>query len=386
MLRVLQRHLFITSWALAVVGCQVYDPDLVDAGRDAGEAPPCNSRRPPVRPEMPDGDDGEEYLFGLAEVFLDQEEEWRNIGFDLDEVCTVEPTFETECRPMRRSQPPSDGNDGIDNVFGSDLFPLVEIAVTGLQDTARAAAEDGTMPLMRLRGWNGEDDDRRVDVTITSAIYAVPADPMTGEIPTFDVVDFKPQVGGMPFRPIFDGNDYAFLREDTFFEGDPERPLIRDDNAYVAGRYVVARLPDRFEIVFPSMTVGVVVTLTDGIAVGRISDDLMMLEDVVVGGRWAILDLLSTAENVGLCMGDDNYNLLVGTLDRIADVRAQPGSGGEGVVCDAVSAGVTFVGRRVQYGGLVPGPAVIDQCSGDGGVPDAGSMGMDGGVPSDGGP
>lgn len=361
---------------ISLTACQVYDASLVET--DAG--PPveaCDGKAPPERPAMPDGDDTESYYYGLRFVQLDQEEEWRNIGFDLDGRCTVEPTFDTECRPPMRSQPPSDGNDGIDNTFGSDLFPLVDIAIPNLQTSAHGADAEGTMPALRLRGWNGEDDDARVDVTITTAIYAVPADPMTGDIPTFDVVNNKPQVGGEPFLPLYDGtgSDYVFLRDDTFFEGDIDRPLIRDDNAYVSGRVITARLPDRFELNFPSMVASLRVTLTDGVLTARISDDGMQLEDVQVGGRWGLLDLLATAENVGLCRDNPQYGILEGQLDRIADVRAQPDTGGEGVLCDAISAGVSFTGYRLTFGGLVEGPPLQNVCASmmtDGGVPDAG--------------
>ncbi len=362
---------------LLVAGCQVYDPDLVP--NDAGPPPACDLRRPPDRPPTPDGDDGEEYLFGLREVFLDQEEEWRNVGFDLDGLCTEEPAFASECRPMRRSQAPSDGNEGIDNSFGADLFPLVDTAVMGLQMNARSADMEGTMPLVRVRGWNGMDDDQRVDVAITTSIFAVPAE-ADGSVPTFDIVNFKPRVAGEPFLPVYDGRDWAFLREDTFFEGDADRPLIRDDNAYVRDRTVVARLPDRFELVFPSMVAGVFVTLTDAVLVGHINADGSRLEGVQVAGRWAVLDLLATAENVGLCRGDPDYNILANTLDAIADVRTQPGTGGEGVICNAISLGVGFEGYRVRYAGLTPGPAITNICA-DGGVPSDAGVG-DAGVPA----
>src|SRR5690606_10830332 len=107
---------------------QVYDPSLIenDAGQDAGtvDAGPCDLRQPAARPEG-DGDDGEEYVFGLRDVVLDQGgERWREIGLDLDGRCTVAPAFDTECLPQRRARPPSDGEGGIDNTFGSSLFPL----------------------------------------------------------------------------------------------------------------------------------------------------------------------------------------------------------------------------------------------------------------------
>lgn len=379
---------------LSLAACQVYDASLVEGETDSGPPVACDLRVPPERPAMADGDDGEEYLFGLRMVRLDQEEDWRNIGYDLDGRCTIEPAFDSECRPPNRRQAPSDGNEGVDNTFGRDLFPLVNLAVMGLQDTVRAADAEGTMPGVRIRGWNGEDDDSRVDIAVASGIYAVPADPATGEIPTFDVVNFKPVVGDEALLPLYDGSgsDYFFLRDDTFFEGDIDIPLIRDDNAYVANRVLVAQLPDRFELVFPSDVTGVRVILTDGLITARISDDASQLEDVNVAGRWAVLDMLQTAEDVGLCRGSPQYNLLLGQLDTIADIRAQPGTGGEGVFCDAISTGVLFQGDRMTFGGLVPGPSINTVCDNptDGGVPPADAGAGDAGTgdagPGDAGP
>ncbi|MGE0784458.1 MAG: hypothetical protein AB7S26_02135 [Sandaracinaceae bacterium] len=362
--------------------CQVYDPNLVDAGHDAGPPVACDLRRPPERPAMPDGDDGLDHLFGMRDVVLDQEEEWRNIGFDLDGRCTVEPNYDTECVPPRRRTPPADGNGGIDNSFGENLFPLVDVAVMGLEDTAHSADVEGTMPVVRVRGWNGMDDDARVDVAFSTAIFTVPNDGSDAPVP-FDIIQYKPFVVGttdMQIYPVYDGTDYAFLRDDTFFEGNVDRPLIGDDNAYIANRVVVARLPDAFEIVFPSRVAGVVVRLSDAIAVARISDDGMNLENATVAGRWRVLDLLSTAENVGLCSDNPQYDILTGTLDAIADIRSQPGTGGPGVMCDAVSIGVTFTGYRVRYGGTTSGPDVVSLCDlPDGGLHDGGAGGSDAG-------
>ncbi|MEZ4338997.1 MAG: hypothetical protein R3B82_20460 [Sandaracinaceae bacterium] len=371
--------------ALAVIGlaagCQVYDASLVDAGTDAEvpDAGPCDLRTAPERPEVDDGPDGEELLFGLRMVVLQQDEgaAWREIGLDLDGYCTQAPTYATECRPPRRTRPPEDGVDGIDNVFGAELFPLVDLAVPGLQMTARAAQEEGKLPIVRIRGWNGMDDDPRVDVAITNAIYMVRGEagaPVPHTVnESFEPVDMD---GARLPLPAWDGTDFGFFRETTFLDGNPDQPIIRDDTAYVANRYVVARLPERVEILFPAMDVGVLVRLTDATAIGRISDDGLTLENAVVSGRWSILDLLSTAENVGICRDSDSYGILAGQLDTIADVRSRPGTGGDGVTCDALSLGVVFTGSRLLWGGLTEGPPVRNVCTEtDGGVPM-----LDGGV------
>ncbi|MBX3274447.1 MAG: hypothetical protein KF729_29550 [Sandaracinaceae bacterium] len=359
----------VLALAWVAGGCHVYDASLLDAGTDAGGVTPdgggCNNRDVPPRPTAADGADTEEIIFGLRQVVLQQREGdvWRGIGRDLDGLCTYPPDYPTECRPPRRARPPADGDDGIDNVFGSDLYPLVELAVRGLEDTARQAQEEGRLPVVRIRGWNGMDDDPRVDVTVTNAIYAVRSD---GDAPQPHTVnaDFEPEVmGARAPLPLWDGTDFGFFRRDTFFDGDPDRPTIRDDTAYVSNRFVVARLPERVEILFPARDVGVLVRLTDATAVGRISDDGLTLERATVAGRWSVLDLLSTAENVGICRDSESYEILSGQLDTIADVRSRPGTGGEGVECDALSLGVVFTGSRMRWGGLTDGPPVRNVCT-----------------------
>ncbi|MCB9598305.1 MAG: hypothetical protein H6719_36665 [Sandaracinaceae bacterium] len=367
---------------VVATGCQVYDASLVDAGVDGGgpiDGGECNNRVAPARPTTADGPDGEEILFGLRRVILAQDEGglWEGIGLDLDGHCTREPDYATECRPPRRTRPPVDGDDGIDNVFGAELFPLVDLAVMGLETTARAAQEEGKLPVVRIRGWNGMDNDPSVDVAITNAIYMVPEVAGAPHPHTVNAAFEPVDMGVRVPPPVWDGTDYGYFRETTFLDGNPDQPTIRDDSAYVVNRYVVARLPERVEILFPAQEVGVLVRLTDATAIGRISEDGSTLEEATVSGRWSILDLLSTAENVGICRDSDSYDILSGQLDTIADVRSRAGSGGAGALCDAISLGVVFTGSRLQWGGLTPGPEVRNVCTE---VPDGGGASLDGGI------
>jgi hypothetical protein len=360
---------WVVILASLACGCRVYDPGLLE--RDAGPGDgTCEGRVPPARPDG-DGPDVPELVFGLRDVILNQEsgDAWRDIGFNLDGFCTRSPDYVTECQPVDAPRPMSDGNDGIDNVFGSDLFPLVEASVMAksmrsLEETARAAQLAGVgLPVLRLRNWNGTPNDRSVNVTITQAVFSVPAE-SDGSEPEVEVVDFTPQrTDGTAFgAPAWDGTDYVWAREDTFLAGDVDQPLVFDDNAYVVDNQVVTRLPDRVELLFPADGVGVVVSLTGAVAVGRISEDRSRLDDVIVAGRWSRLDLLRTAEIVGVCMGTGQYNVLELRLAAIMDVRSRLGSGGPDVECDAVSLGVGFTGYRMRWGQLTPGRELSSGC------------------------
>ncbi|MBX7193262.1 MAG: hypothetical protein K1X94_14505 [Sandaracinaceae bacterium] len=378
----------------SLAGCIVYDPKLVE--RDAGpstidsavdaasnfDAGPVASHQPPTRPGTPDdGVDVGEVSFGLRMVSLDQGDGWRDIGYDLDRRFTQAPTYDTECRPPGIPRPPGDGTDGIDNVFGASLYPLVEITVPGLEDTARAAQEEGFgLPVIRIAGWNGTPNDSRIRTVITTSVFTTSADGVDDMTPP--VVDIRgPRdvlIGGAPAPlPAWDQHDWTWVRSDSYVGGDLSRPIISDDNAYVSDGVMVTRLPSGVDILFPAMDTGVLVRLTDAIATGVIAAD-GNLSTITVAGRWSIVDLLSTAENVGICRGSTEYNILEGQLNRIADVRREPWQPGDptDLDCDALSLGVTFVGTRFRVAGLTEGADVVSQCLTDAGVTaDAGSSG-----------
>ncbi len=377
------------AWSLAGVvgvlgaGCVVYDPALVehdagpgtgmDANNDAGPVL-TGSRQPPSRPTDPDdGIDDGEVIWGLRQVVLNQLDEWVNIGFDLDDRYTQRPDYDTECTPPATGARPSlDGNEGIDNVFGDELYPLVELTVPGLETTARAAQEEGNgLPVIRVTGWNGTPNDARIRVVITTTVFTTSAAGADADTPP--IVDIRgPRdvlIGGEQAPlPSWDGEDWGWVRDDSYVGGDLSRPIITDDNAYVRDGVFVTRLPAGIDILFPAMDVGVLVRLSDAIAVADLMPD-GDLGTVTVAGRWSIIDLLSTAENVGICRGTGQYNILEGQLNRIADLRRQPPEEGDPILdCDALSLGVTFHGSRMRIGGLTAGAPVLNQCLNDAGV------------------
>jgi hypothetical protein len=376
---------------LGASGCIVYDPKLVEGGMDAGvvedagqfDAGPVTSRQPPARPSTPDdGMDVGEVAFGLRMVLLDQGDDWREIGYDLDNRTTLAPAYDTECIPPGTPRPPADGNDGIDNVFGASLYPLVELTVPGLEMTAREAQETGFgLPVIRVTGWNGTPNDSRIRTVITTAVFTTSAQgagpdtpPMVEVLGPRDV-----RIAGEPAPgPAWDQQDWSWVRSDSYVGGDLTRPIISDDNGYVRDGVMVTRLPAGVDILFPAMDAGVLVRLTDAIATGVLDED-GNLSTVTVAGRWSIVDLLNTSENVGICRGTAQYNILEGQLNRVADLRRQPLEPGDptDLPCDALSLGVTFVGTRFRIAGLTEGAPLLNQCEGDAGVPHDAGAGID---------
>ncbi len=355
-----------------VAGCMVYDPALVTA-----VDPSACGRHVPPRPTIPDTSLPDVVSFGLRDVVLDQGAMWREIGYDLDCRNTTTTNPLTECMPG--AAVPPDGVEGIDNQFGASLYPLVASVVPGLEERARMAQLEGRgLPILRMSGWNGEPNDPVVDITITAAVFSTS---FPGDMPPAVIINAPDDVhlasGGDLVPPVWDGADWAWVRSDSFLGGDIEQPLVRDPQAYVVNNVVVASLPERVDIVFPTDTVGVLVRLTGAVATGTLSADGTRLENIVVAGRWAINDLLDTAENIGVCRGDVRYDILSTQLRRVADLRTRATSPGDPIIaCDALSIGVGFSGYRMRIAGVTDGLEIVDVCLTDAGVPaDAGDAG-----------
>jgi len=319
--------------------------------------------------------------FLLKDVVLKQEgDSWRDIGFDLDHLNSTGDEPVVECVPPHRTaRPEVDGTEGIDNAFGHQLFPLVSLVVTDVDLTARMSEEEGLGAIfLRIRGYNGLADDPRVDVTVAQTVFGTPGSPDDTAPPVLDVHDYQgylPDGSLAPF-PAWDGNDWFWVRAESFAAGDESRPRIQDNNAYVVDHQLVLHLPDGVEIVFPGPTQGVAATITDGVIVGRISEDFTSLGPVIIAGRWPVPAILETAQALDVCPGDTQYGLLSDQLDNVADIRTGVGTGGPDVPCDAISIGVQFMGFRGRWAGLTPGQALPNQCDlrmMDGGVGDAGA-------------
>ena len=96
---------------LGLLGCNVFDPSLVEGEVDLGEPTDLSTpevdmrsldglRKVPSRPSGEDGGSIEPVLFALRDVMLNQDgDRWREIGLDLDDLDTQLPDVEVECVP-----------------------------------------------------------------------------------------------------------------------------------------------------------------------------------------------------------------------------------------------------------------------------------------------
>lgn len=319
-------------------------PDAAaDAGTDAG--PICTPRREVPRPARADGD-GTDLVFALRNVVLDQREgRWQEVALDLDETCTTNETPTATCTPRDGSGPRPDGIDGVDNAFGAELLTALAEANPDSESEARASQDRGEAAVvLSIAGWNGEDDDRSVRAYVAQSVYATPSGGVRGD------------------ALAWDGTDEWFVSDADFLDRDPTQPWIEDDFAYVSGRVLVMRIPNGRSIYFPWSGNRMQLTLTDGILTGRISADATTITNVIIAGRWSVLDLGMALTSMGVCPGTDERVIADQLIEDAADIRGDPDTDGMGATCDALSVAVGLDGTRALLGGVVPVETLPPPC------------------------
>ena len=313
------------------------DTGGVDAALDAPMDSGIEScaLRPPPRPAIGDSADMSTLRYAFRNIVINQGGGvWEGIGYDLDGQCTDSIDDEFLCTPPAAAFPPFDGPQGVDNTFGDRILGLLNTYDTTFQATVRGIQDTGVTAVLAIKDWNYEDDDPMVDVSLVRVLGA--------------------QGGGMP---AWDGSDILLPSSDSFNPATDDE-LLRDEAAYIVGRTVVARFPDRQPIVVPwLMGTSFTIRLTDQILTAEISEDQTRLDNIVYQGRFARVDFETALEAVGFCPGGSARAFIDVELNNSVDVRAFPGpGGGPDIDCDAMSMAFRYTGTRVEIGSIQTAP------------------------------
>ena len=177
-------------------------PISIDAGTEADAAVAVDAG-PPIEVVF------EVSYFRLGVSTRDGEESsdaWKTYGFDLDGLCTTEEQSKTSagtCIRAEKSQPAvlTDGDDCIDNNFGSQLVPLIKILGGDIEKNLVDGVKKGGATLaIKLRDLSpsGNDD------SVPGALYAA-----------------KSASGAS----LLDGSDVMDVDESSIVDKDLDRPI-----------------------------------------------------------------------------------------------------------------------------------------------------------------
>lgn len=285
------------------------------------------------------------------------------VGFDLDRTCTCQGEG-PNCTPLADAGADAsahcDAPEGRDNA-AARIFKLLTSAFgeDGFGSAFYSAkTEEGAWSvLLRVRGYNGEPDDDRVQfdwyvATNFSAGGNVGA-------PQWDGEDAWPILSSALNRSESDAG--TALDSGVY---NPEDTRFTDPNAYVTGGVLVAALPEA-EITLSGgvNTISILVsggTLSATIEPAAVSGGYL-LRDAIFGGRWKTSEVfrsLSTYrsnDGKAYCKTDPFYPAAKSTLCGSADILDRPGS--PTLYCDSISIGIRFQTFPARIGAILdPAP------------------------------
>ena len=241
------------------------------------------------------------------------------------------------------------GREEIHAAVGSRIASRYRLLHTlgsgGTQDFSSTADKGSWTMLVRVRGWNGEKDDDRIEV----AVFPSSGLPKESFPAKWDGTDAWP----IPRTAIADG--YS----------DVEHPRFVDGNGYVAGGVLVASLPESEMLIAGKNTI-VPVHLTAGFVTGRLEKKgaAWAIRDGVVAARWKVSDLFTTLSVVtlagqSLCRDSGYYAVVKKTICALPDITSELAS--PTADCDAVSVGMLYQAEPAKLGACLLDPPGRDE-------------------------
>jgi hypothetical protein len=304
----------------------------------------CREGQLPTRPSA-DGDDGMERTF----VFVD----WQlfppspDFGFNLDLRCTTN----EETASCTSATIVTDETGGIDNAFASRIAAAARTYFDSIgenpEEDLHALQSKGIMDLLiRIRGWNGEDEDRSVEVDLMQTVCGH----LSSE------TDCTPGMD-RPTGLTFDGTEVFYVSRESIDPFDTTEMTARvvQPAAYVTGRVLVVPIPGESVLRFPVDEGYIDVGLQDAQLTAPLPPDDVgfTINNAMISGRWGLADVRQSISYFAICPSstDPRRALIESAINGALDVMDDPAQDNMGLACNAISAAFRMTGYRGTYGG-----------------------------------
>ena len=344
--------------------------DVADVGD--GATPTCDPScttpdlvRLPCRPDVPDSESGDPIVYavrtmrlGMAKTGVD---DWMNLGLDRDCMSTTALGQPTQC-VLPRPENGKDGLGGRDNSVGRNFGGLLRLMMNlGTIKSDIEPALNGDLNLgydgwtITLEDFNHTPDDPRVTVIVRLS------EGTTDEL-------------GERVEARWDGTDLWSIDPNSLsISGDP---LYLDDNAFVTGRKLVARMPSGIPFEAQVDEGNVEFFINELAMVAELSEDYTQVEQGTVSGVWPLAIAVDQATEFGmrfgLCPPNPLLTTILDTIGQGADIRGDLVPAPESN-CNGLSFGMAFSAEAARIGPIAPPkpeqPALCaDAGTGDGGT------------------
>jgi hypothetical protein len=284
---------------------------------------------------------------------------WKDLGFDIDHVCTGQKESRENIGTCQRvagalQDVLIDGSGCRDNNFGSQLVPLIQLYDSVFEDESNTAIAQGNNSwIIKIEDLDDGPDDPYAPGMIYKA------------------VNYSGMTSGK--APKFDGTDVREVDSSSIVAGDVTKAKTSFALGYVKDNVWVSGDGGDFDAPVPINTIKAQLTLIGAVMTVKISDDhnsagLSVLSGGIPGSRLEEI-LRPVAAGAGFCPGSALYNSLLKTVAQQLDlVEGAPHLQNTSVVCDSLSVGIAFEAAPIQpvTTALTPAPSP-DPC-GDAGT------------------
>jgi len=292
---------------------------------------------------------------------------WKSYGYNLDGKVTTKDSTDVCTAAVKTNQ--IDGNNGIDNAFGSVILPIIQTAAS-LQtpsDTISQAIDSGSFTI-QLQIVGLDDTPTQTATGLTGGLYASGKYDGAGS-PAFDSTTDWP-VSGLLLNNPSDINSGSKI---SFSDG----YIVK--GTFVSGDLAAGGIQVKISLVFQ----GVPLTLTVNHAV--ITFDHTTANDAANGTIAGVIDTAELISGLKSVAGRISQSLCGSAFDGIAQQITQAsdikkdGSNAPGGSCDGISVGLGFSGKKVANptkiasddGSVPPDPCTTPADSGT--TPDTGT-------------
>lgn len=386
-------HLFLLAagltGSLAVFACGGSNSDSGSGGSTStggtggGKADPVEpGAQPPALPSAPAAAGATDTVVAVNKLLLGDTDAsgnpdpnaWQTLGYNIDGIVSTK-TGTNHCKPQKGASPSSvktDGKDGIDNSFGSNLLPIIASLASNPSQTISDSLTAGDFTIM-LKMDKMEDPASKPDQTsIAASLYG---GAKFGAMVDCNATPTDPNCS----PPKWDGSDKWPVLPELLDNGDINSPKVKFPTSYVAGGTWVSGNKGTLNLSISIQGFTLTLNITQAVIWAKMSGSgtTASATNGVIAGVIPTEQLISELKKVA---GGFDQSLCSGaTFDSIAQqIRAasdimQDGTNGDPTKeCDGISVGLGFEAKAIQLGGVAPAAtAPTDPCA-DAGTGDGG--------------
>ena len=354
------------SWVGLLVGFSALATTAVSAVGCSDDAEPAaaatSKAAAPTKPSADPTTSTEEHNYAVRKIYFGDTDRsgaasrdaWRTFGFDLDGKNTNDKAT-ASCKSAAETV--TDGDDGIDNAFGSKLLPLALTVQSDLAARTNALLEAGNATTMLVVKGIDDKSIPQTNIGLSAQLFAAGKFSETGA-PTWSTAD------DWPVRPeLLNGGTLAggakvrfsdaWIQSGQFASGAPSTITV---GLQMFGNAVELSI-HRAVVVFDHLAPGKVV---NGTVAGVVNTEELIAQVGPLAGR----------ATTTLCPGTDLLTNILQTLRNASDMRID-GSSDPSLDCDGISIALGFEATEIGLPKTVAPPAGApspDPCVADAGT------------------